>query len=245
LDAPSSKITYCRLALQAAGPPRNREGSNGQTHAENPGETPAWWRPISPRLSGRKRARREACLGDHGSCGRVQQPATNAGPGMWRQSASHDQVARMHASVHSKPSSTWPRRQHKGVLPAGKGSLRGPPASKRVDFQVVFPRDTPTKKAIFGARDLFARSKPALMHWPNPARAGLALMRSCTSCSTEKVPFVEEAQRAACHSEYLHSQSTAKTGMAGCLFDTYARFNEGRAPVRTGKPFSRLGRARL
>lgn len=101
-----------------------------------------------------------------------------------------------------------------------------------VDYQ-MFSRDTPTKEAIFGARDLFNTIEyPALMHCKSGAdRAGI--MSVLYMLLHEKVPFEEAFEQLSF--KYLHVKH-GKTGMLDFFFQTYADFNQDRAR-EDWKPF--------
>jgi len=230
LDAAIIKKTYCRLALQAAGHPCNREGSMVKLTPKSRKRPHV--APDLATLSGRKRARRELVWGDHGFLRAAFSNLHECGPGMWRanqpsprQVAAHARERGIRTIINLRGAST------KGYYLLEKEACEAA-RIELVDFQ-VFSRDTPTKEAIFGARDLFARIEyPALMHCKSGAdRAGL--MAVLYKLLHEKVPF--EVAREQLSFKYLHIKH-GKTGMLDAFFDTYARFNEGRAPG-DWKPF--------
>tara|TARA_R110000850_G_scaffold441_5_gene2694 strand:- start:6049 stop:6837 length:789 start_codon:yes stop_codon:yes gene_type:complete len=182
--------------------------------------------------SGRKRARRELVWGDHGFLRTRFSNLHQIAPGMWRanqpsprQVVAHARERGIRTIINLRGAST------KGYYLLEKEACEAAGIAL-VDFQ-VFSRDTPTREAIFAARDLFEQiAYPALMHCKSGAdRAGL--MAVLYKLLHEKVPFEEAREQLSF--KYLHIKH-GKTGMLDWFFDAYARFNAGRARA-DWKPF--------
>ena len=129
------------------------------------------------------------------------------------------------------PSSTCGARAPRAIT-CWKKRPASRPGIELIDFQ-VFSRDTPTREAIFAARDLFERIEyPALMHCKSGAdRAGL--MAVLYMLLKEKLPFSEAVGQLSF--KYLHIKH-GKTGMLDAFFQAYADFNAGKAEAEW-KPF--------
>lgn len=181
---------------------------------------------------GRKRARRELVWGDHGFLRARFSNLYQIAPGMWRA----NQPSPRQIAAHAKERGIRTIINLRGTSTRGYYLLEQEACEtagiELVDFQ-VFSRDTPTKEALLGARDLFARIEyPALMHCKSGAdRAGL--MAVLYKLLHEKVPFEEAREQLSF--KYLHIKH-GKTGMLDWFFDAYARFNAGR-PRADWKPF--------
>lgn len=175
-------------------------------------------------VSGRRRARRELIWGDHGFLRAAFQNIHQISPEMWRanqpspkQVASHVSKRGIKTIINLRGVST------KGYYLLEKEACEANGVAL-VDFQ-VFSRDTPTKEALFGARDLFASIEyPALMHCKSGAdRAGL--MSVLYKLLRENAPYSEAIQQLSL--KYLHVKE-GKTGMLDAFFQAYADFNRGR-----------------
>lgn len=177
---------------------------------------------------GRLRARRELVWGDHGFLRTRFQNLHQISPEMWRSNQPSPSQIEEHARV----------RGIKTII-----NLRGPSTKgyyllekeaceahgiELVNFQ-AFSRDTPTREAIFGARDLFNEiAYPALMHCKSGAdRAGI--MSVFYMLFRAGVPFEDAVRQLSLR--YLHVKQ-GKTGMLDHFFDTYRQFNR-----HTPKPF--------
>ncbi|KCZ93847.1 protein-tyrosine-phosphatase [Hyphomonas johnsonii] len=190
---------------------------------------------VAPDLStpgGRRRARAELVWGDHGFLRAAFSNLHQISPDMWRanqpsprQVVAHAKARGIRTIINLRGAST------KGYYLLEKEACEAAGIVLE-DFQ-VFSRDTPTREAIFGARDLFERiAYPALMHCKSGAdRAGL--MAVLYKLLHEKVPFEEARQQLSF--KYLHVKH-GKTGMLDAFLDAYANYNSGR-PVDNWKPF--------
>ncbi|WP_335592230.1 fused DSP-PTPase phosphatase/NAD kinase-like protein [Hyphomonas oceanitis] len=220
----------CRLCLQPAGHACNRVGSMVKFTPKKK-KRPHVAADLAT-AAGRKRARRELIWGDHGFLRARFSNLHQIAPDMWRanqpsprQVVEHAKARGIKTIINLRGAST------KGYYLLEKEACEAAGIAL-VDFQ-VFSRDTPTKEAIFGARDLFARIEyPALMHCKSGAdRAGI--MSVLYMLLHEKVPFAEARQQLSF--KYLHIKH-GKTGMLDAFFDAYERYNAGRAP-EAWKPF--------
>jgi protein tyrosine phosphatase (PTP) superfamily phosphohydrolase (DUF442 family) len=181
---------------------------------------------------GRARAQRELVWGDHGFLRARFSNLHQISPEMWRS----NQPSPRQIAEHVR------RRGIRTILNLRGASTKGYYLLEReacaaagitlVDFQ-MFSRDTPTRAAVFAARDLFDQiAYPALMHCKSGAdRAGI--MAVLYKLLREQVPFAEATAQLS--GKYLHVRQ-GKTGMLDAFFGAYARANAGRAPG-AWKPF--------
>lgn len=186
---------------------------------------------IAPDLAtpeGRKRAFYELTWADHGFLRKRFQNLHQISPEMWRanqpgpkQVAEHASARGIRTIINLRGTST------KGYYLLEKEACEANNVTL-VDFQ-VFSRDTPTREAIIGARDLFNTIEyPALMHCKSGAdRAGI--MAVLYKLLREEVPFEEAAEQLSF--KYLHVKQ-GKTGMLDAFLDAYRQFN-----TKTPKPF--------
>ncbi len=182
--------------------------------------------------AGRARARRELVWEDHGFLRMGFSNLHRISPEMWRANQPSPRQVAGHAS----------ERGIRTIINLRGASTKGYYLLEReaceaagialVDFQ-VFSRDTPTREAIFAARDLFDTiAYPALMHCKSGAdRAGL--MSVLYKLLREKAPFHEAVDQLSL--KYLHVKH-GKTGMLDAFFEAYAAFNAGK-PEAEWKPF--------
>ena len=181
---------------------------------------------------GRARARREMVWQDHGFLRAMYQNLHQFAPGMWRSNQpSPEKVAKYARDLGLRTILNLRGTSTKGYYLLEKEAC-AQAGIALVDFQ-VFSRDTPTREAIFAARDLFERIEyPALMHCKSGAdRAGL--MAVLYMLLKEKVPFAEATGQLSL--KYLHVKH-GKTGMLDAFFQAYADFNTG-TPAADWKPF--------
>ncbi len=182
--------------------------------------------------AGRRRAKRELIWGDHGFLREAFSNLHQMSPEMWRsnqpspgQIADHARLRGIRTIINLRGAST------KGyyLLEAEACAKAG---IALVDFQ-VFSRDTPTREAVFGARDMFERiAYPALMHCKSGAdRAGI--MAVLYKLLRENVPYSQAIEQLS--GRYLHVRQ-GKTGLLDAFFEAYAAFNSGRAEA-DWKPF--------
>lgn len=190
---------------------------------------------IAPDLAtqaGRKRAYKELTWGDHGFLRKAFQNLHQISDEMWRANQPSPEQVRLHVRERGiKTILNLRGESTKGYYLLEKEACAAHGVTL-VDFQ-VFSRDTPTKEAIFAARDLFdAIEYPALMHCKSGAdRAGL--MAVLYKLLREKVPFEEAVEQLSF--KYLHMKQ-GKTGMLDAFFDAYRQFNAGR-DADDWKPF--------
>jgi len=181
---------------------------------------------------GRARARREMVWQDHGFLRAIYQNLHEFGPGMWRSNQpSPAKVLKYARELGLKTILNLRGESTKGYYLLEKEACEKAGIAL-IDFQ-VFSRDTPTREAIFAARDLFDSIEyPALIHCKSGAdRAGL--MAVLYKLLKEKVPFREATEQLSL--KYLHIKH-GKTGMLDAFFQAYADFNAGR-PEAAWKPF--------
>ena len=178
--------------------------------------------------AGRKRATNELIWGDHGFLRMRFQNLHQISAEMWRS----NQPSPKQIAEHARERGIRTILNLRGESPKGYYLLEKEACEANgidlVDFQ-VFSRDTPTREAIFEAKDIFDRiAYPALMHCKSGAdRAGLMavlykLLREGVSA--------EEAQDQL-SLKYLHIKH-GKTGVLDAVFEVYAAFN-----ARTPTPF--------
>lgn len=190
---------------------------------------------VAPDLStpeGRLRARRELIWQDHGFLRAAFSNLHQISAEMWRSNQPSPRKVLQHARERGIRTILNLRGQStKGYYLLEKEACEQAGITL-IDFQ-VFSRDTPTREALFAADKLFRTIEyPALMHCKSGAdRAGL--MAVLYKLLREKVPFAEAIQQLSF--KYLHIKH-GKTGMLDAFFQSYADFNEGRAPG-AWKPF--------
>lgn len=186
---------------------------------------------IAPDLAtpeGRARANRELIWADHGFLRARFQNLHQISPEMWRS----NQPSPKHVAKHAKERGIKTILNLRGESTKGYYLLEKEACEANgitlINFQ-VFSRDTPTREAIFAARDLFDTIEyPALMHCKSGAdRAGI--MSVLYMLLREKVPFEEATEQLSL--KYLHVKQ-GKTGMLDAFFDAYRQFN-----AATPKPF--------
>ncbi|HRX74978.1 MAG TPA: sulfur transferase domain-containing protein [Hyphomonas sp.] len=181
---------------------------------------------------GRARARRELVWQDHGFLRAAYQNLHRISPDMYRSNQpSPEKVLKYARELGLRTILNLRGTSTKGYYLLEKEACEQA-GIELVDFQ-VFSRDTPTREAIFAARDLFARIEyPALMHCKSGAdRAGL--MSVLYMLLKEKVSFAEAVDQLSF--KYLHIKH-GKTGMLDAFFQAYADFNAG-TPEAEWKPF--------
>lgn len=182
---------------------------------------------IAPDLAteaGRKRARYELIWGDHGFLRVLFQNLHQISPEMWRANQPSPKQVVEHAEKRGiKTILNLRGESTKGYYLLEKEACEAAGITL-VDFQ-VFSRDTPTKEALFGARDLFNSIEyPAVMHCKSGAdRAGL--MSVLYKLLREEVPFEEAVEQLSL--KYLHVKQ-GKTGMLDAFFQAYVDFNAAR-----------------
>ncbi len=181
---------------------------------------------------GRARANRETMWGDHGFLRLRFSNLHQISDKMWRA----NQPNPKQVAEHAKQRGIKTIINLRGVSTKGYYLLEKEACEAvgvtLVDYQ-MFSRDTPTKDAIYGARDLFNTIEyPAMMHCKSGAdRAGI--MSVFYMLLHEKAPFAEAVKQLSF--KYLHVKH-GKTGMLDFFFQTYADYNEGRA-IEAWKPF--------
>ena len=229
MDAAHLTFSLCRLCLPMAGPTANRGAMVKLRSKKN--RKPH----IAPDLSttqGRARARRELVWGDHGFLGAAFSNLHQISPEIWRANQpSPKKVVEYAETLGIRTILNLRGESTKGYYLLEKEACEKAGITL-VDFQ-VFSRDTPTKEALFAAKDLFESIEyPALMHCKSGAdRAGL--MSVLYKLLREKVPFEQAVEQLSL--KYLHVKH-GKTGMLDAFFQAYADYNAGRAP-EDWKPF--------
>ncbi|WP_018147532.1 fused DSP-PTPase phosphatase/NAD kinase-like protein [Henriciella marina] len=178
--------------------------------------------------AGRKRARREMTLSDHGFLREGFQNLHQISPEMWRSNQPNPRQVAEHAAARGIRTIINLRGEStKGYYLLEKEACEEAGIAL-VDFQ-VFSRDTPTVETIEAARDLFETIEyPALMHCKSGAdRAGI--MSAFYMIFRRGMP-VEKALKQL-SGKYLHVKS-GKTGMLDAFFEAYLKSTR-----ETGKPF--------
>nr|WP_321510116.1 sulfur transferase domain-containing protein [uncultured Hyphomonas sp.] len=181
---------------------------------------------------GRARARREMVWQDHGFLRAIYQNLHQISPDMYRSNQpSPAKVMKYARELGLRTILNLRGESTKGYYLLEKEACEQAGIAL-IDFQ-VFSRDTPTREAIFAARDLFETIEyPALMHCKSGAdRAGL--MSVLYMLLKEKVPFHQATEQLSL--KYLHIKH-GKTGMLDAFFQAYADFNAG-LPEDEWKPF--------
>ncbi|KCZ55580.1 hypothetical protein HY29_11735 [Hyphomonas beringensis] len=181
---------------------------------------------------GRARARREMVWQDHGFLRAAFSNLHQISPEMWRANQpSPKKVVEYAEKLGIRTILNLRGESTKGYYLLEKEACEKAGITL-IDFQ-VFSRDTPTKEALFAAKELFETIEyPALMHCKSGAdRAGL--MSVLYKLLRENVPFEEAVEQLSL--KYLHVKH-GKTGMLDAFFQTYANYNVGRAP-EDWKPF--------
>lgn len=182
--------------------------------------------------NGRARAQREMMWGDHGFLRLRYSNLHPISDKMWRANQPNPkQVAEYAVKRGLKTIVNLRGVSTKGYYLLEKEACEAVGITL-VEYQ-MFSRDTPTKEAIFGARDLFNEIEyPAMMHCKSGAdRAGI--MSVLYMLLHEEVPFEEAIEQLSF--KYLHVKH-GKTGMLDFFFQTYADFNAGK-PSEAWKPF--------
>ena len=177
---------------------------------------------------GRARARRELIWGDHGFLRMRFSNLHQISDQMWRSNQPSPEQIEAHVRERGIRTILNLRGEStKGYYLLEKEACEALGVTL-IDFR-VFSRDTPTRDAIFGARDLFEQIEyPALMHCKSGAdRAGL--MSTLYMLLRQKRPIEEAIEQLSFR--YLHVRH-GKTGMLDHVFETYQRFN-----AATPKPF--------
>lgn len=165
--------------------------------------------------TGRKRARSEMIWGDHGFLRTNFSNLHQLSDEMWRANQPSPRQIEIHQSARGIRTIVNLR----GVSTRGYYLLEKEACARLgielVDYQ-VFSRDTPTREAVLGTRDLFANmAYPALMHCKSGAdRAGL--MSVLYLIARKKVPVTEAAEQLSL--KYLHVKQ-GKTGMLDAFFE--------------------------
>jgi len=165
---------------------------------------------------GRKRARQEMVWGDHGFLRARFSNLHQISDEMWRanqpspnQIEAHQRLRDIRTIVNLRGATT------RGYYLLEKEACERL-GIRLVDYQ-VFSRDTPTREAVLGTRDLFAdMAYPALMHCKSGAdRAGLM---SVLYLMARKSQPLEQAKKQL-SLKYLHVKQ-GKTGMLDAFFET-------------------------
>ena len=161
MDAAHLTFSLCRLCLPMAGPTANRGAMVKLRSKKN--RKPH----IAPDLSttqGRARARRELVWGDHGFLRAAFSNLHQISPEIWRANQpSPKKVVEYAETLGIRTILNLRGESTKGYYLLEKEACEKAGITL-VDFQ-VFSRDTPTKEALFAAKDLFESIEyPALMH---------------------------------------------------------------------------------
>lgn len=165
--------------------------------------------------AGRRRARREMFWGDHGFLRARFSNLHRISPEMWRS----NQPSPQQIAAHQRERGVQTIINLRGESARGYYLLEKEACAqlgiKLIDYQ-VFSRDTPTREAVLGARDLFAElDYPALMHCKSGAdRAGM--MSVLYMIARQKQPVSVALSQLSFR--YLHVKH-GKTGMLDAFFE--------------------------
>jgi protein tyrosine/serine phosphatase len=176
---------------------------------------------------GRRLARKSLIWDDHGFLRVRFRNLHQISPEMWRS----NQPSPEHIEGYARELGIRTILNLRGTSPKGYYLLEREACERHgialVDYQ-VFSRDTPTREAILGARDLFDTiAYPALMHCKSGAdRAGL--MSALYMHFRQKMPIEQAAAQLSF--KYLHIRE-GKTGVLDYLFEAYLR--QGRPAGKT------------
>ncbi|MEM9667361.1 MAG: protein tyrosine phosphatase [Pseudomonadota bacterium] len=165
-------------------------------------------------VAGRQRAHSELIWGDHGFLRYRFSNLHRISDEMWRS----NQPSPMHIRAHAEKRNIATILNLRGESTKGYYLLEKEACEAAsidlVDYQ-VFSRDTPSRSAVLGVRDIFETIRyPALMHCKSGAdRAGL--MATLYRIARQKVPVGEAVEQLS--GKYLHIKH-GKTGILDAFF---------------------------